>query len=387
MKKIIAMIAVAIVVAMVASVGAAAFYTGEFAQERLEFDVPKVNPKNPAIVIDGKADLNGEWFGALKTGVNLQDDEEAEFAGFWDATVWGNSYPVGVSSLDDIPAEHRNIWDVYWLWDEGGLYFAVVCDTDSTPTSFNPAFYLGNGDTTGQTRRVDGWTPMIRPSDDESVPYEWLEFWTNTLGTGDFWNDDSMNYYYGNSKNPFEIKTVSWQDTEKNDKGGYSYCIEGFIPWDAICYGTGTDKVVTDFEGKAGAIISIGNIFLDGDGHVDENGNPDNWGRGFDCPSWGYFNYYMLSATPAETAPEQEAPAAEEPAAEEPAAEEPAATEEPAVEEPAAEEPATTETVTPAPTTPTTTTNTNPKTADVSVLFYALAAVSAIGGISVFKRK
>jgi hypothetical protein len=79
----------------------------------------------------------------------------------------------------------------------------------------------------------------------------------------------------------------------------------------------------------------------------------------------------------------EEEPAAEEPAAEEPAAEEPAA-EEPAAEEPAAEEPAATETVTPA---PTTTTNTNPKTADVSVLFYALAAVSAIGGISVFKRK
>ena len=384
MKKFVAILAVAIVVAMVASVGAAAFYTGEFAAERLEFDVPKINPKNPAIVIDGHADLNGEWYGAVKTGVNLQDDDAAEFAGFWDATVWSNSYPVSVSSLDDIPAEHRNIWDVYWLWDEAGLYFAVVCETDSTPTSFNPAFYLG-GDTTGQTRRVDGFTPMIRPSDDDSVPYEWLEFWTSTLGTGDFWNDDSMNYYYNSGKNPWEIKTASWIDSEKNDKGGYTYNIEAFLPWDCLCYGTGTEKVVDDFEGKAGAILSIGNIFLDGDGHIDEGGNPDNWGRGFDCPGWANFNYYMLSATPAADAPAAEEPAAEEPAAEEPAAEEPAA-EEPAAEEPAAEEPAE-ETVTPAPTTTTTTTKNNPKTADVSVLFYALAAVAAVGGISVFKRK
>lgn len=46
--------------------------------------------------------------------------------------------------------------------------------------------------------------------------------------------------------------------------------------------------------------------------------------------------------------------------------------------------PDTTEDTTP---TPDTTTTTNPSTADVSVLFYALAAVSALGGISVFKRK
>lgn len=384
MKKFVAMIALAIVVAMVASIGASAYYTGEFAAERLEFEVPKVNAKNPAIVIDGKADLNGEWYGAVKSSVNLQDDDAAEFAGFWDATVWGDSYSVGVESVDDILPEHRNIWDTYWLWDEAGLYFAVVCETDSTPTAFNPAFYLNNGDTSGQTRRVDGYTPMIRPSDDDSAPYEWLEFWTSTLGTGDFWNDDSIVYYYGNPNNPFEIKTASWIDTNQNANGAYTYNIEGFLPWDAICYGTGADKVY-DIDAKAGLIIEIGNIFLDGNGLVDENGHPYDWGRGFDCPGWSNFNYYMMSATPAAEAPAAEEPAAEEPAAEEPAAEEPAteepATEEPATEEPAAEEPA--ETVTPAPTN----TNNNPKTADVSVLFYALAAISAIGGISVFKRK
>ena len=72
---------------------------------------------------------------------------------------------------------------------------------------------------------------------------------------------------------------------------------------------------------------------------------------------------------------------AEEPAEEEPAVEEPAE-EEPTVEEPAEEEPVVDE-PTPAPTPA----PSNPSTADVSVIFYALAALSAVGGISVFKRK
>ncbi|MBO5036348.1 MAG: hypothetical protein J6D42_04640 [Clostridia bacterium] len=375
MKKFVAILAVALVVAMVASIGSAAFYTGEFATEQREFVVPKVNPDNPAIVIDGYADLEGEWFGAINTGVNLADGEAAEFAGFWDATVWGNTYSVAVESYDDIPEEHRNVWDTYYLWDEAGLYFAVVCETDSTPCPFNPAFYLG-GDTTGQSRRVDGFTPMIRPTDDESVPTNWLEFWAGTLGGEDFWNDDSVVYYKGNPNNPYNIETASWRATEPNENGAYPYCIEAFIPWDALRYGTGgADKVFED-EIKAGSILMIGQIYLDGNGEVDENGNPYDWGRGFDCPSWGYYNYYMLSATPAE---KTDKVVVEEPEVEEPAEEPEVEVEEPA-EEPEVEveeEPEVEET--PAPS--------NPSTADVSVLFYALAAISAIGGISVFKRK
>jgi hypothetical protein len=373
MKKFVAMLAVALVVAMMASIGSAAFYTGEFATEQREFVVPKVNPNNPAIVIDGKADLEGEWFGAVNTGVNLADGEAAEFAGFWDATVWGNTFSVAVESYDDIPEEHRNVWDTYYLWDEAGLYFAVVCETDDTPCPFNPAFYLG-GDTSGQSRRVDGFTPMIRPTDDESVPNTWLEFWADTLGEDDFWNDDSVVYYAGNPNNPFEIKTASWRATEANENGAYPYCIEAFIPWDALRYGIGgADKVFED-EMKAGSILMIGQIYLDGNGEVDESGNPFDWGRGFDCPSWGYYNYYMLSATPAEQSAVEAAPEVEV-ETEEPEVEVEVETEEPEVEvevETEVEE-------TPAPS--------NPSTADVSVLFYALAAISAIGGISVFKRK
>jgi hypothetical protein len=215
---------------------------------------------------------------------------------------------------------------------------------------------------------------MIRPTDDESVPNTWLEFWADTLGEDDFWNDDSVVYYAGNPNNPFEIKTASWRATEANENGAYPYCIEAFIPWDALRYGIGgADKVFED-EMKAGSILMIGQIYLDGNGEVDESGNPFDWGRGFDCPSWGYYNYYMLSATPAEQSAVEAAPEVEV-EVEEPEVEVEVETEEPEVEvevETEVEE-------TPAPS--------NPSTADVSVLFYALAAISAIGGISVFKRK
>jgi len=83
-------------------------------------------------------------------------------------------------------------------------------------------------------------------------------------------------------------------------------------------------------------------------------------------------------------------PLAEVVAAEEPA-EEPAeeVVEEPAeevVEEPAVEEPVE-EVVAPAPATTTPAPTTTPKTADISVIFYALAAVSAVGGIAAFRKK
>ncbi|MBE6896898.1 MAG: hypothetical protein E7477_07340 [Ruminococcaceae bacterium] len=76
----------------------------------------------------------------------------------------------------------------------------------------------------------------------------------------------------------------------------------------------------------------------------------------------------------------EEEPEATEPEVTEPEVTEPEVTE-PEVTEPEVTEPEVTEEpeVTPAPS--------NPSTADVSVLFYALAAISAIGGISVFKRK
>ena len=83
-------------------------------------------------------------------------------------------------------------------------------------------------------------------------------------------------------------------------------------------------------------------------------------------------DFYALSATPAEKSDKvvEDAPVVEEPEVEV----------EVEVEEPEVEVEVETEVEeTPAPS--------NPSTADVSVLFYALAAISAIGGISVFKRK
>ncbi|MBQ4627851.1 MAG: hypothetical protein IJB44_02105, partial [Clostridia bacterium] len=80
-------------------------------------------------------------------------------------------------------------------------------------------------------------------------------------------------------------------------------------------------------------------------------------------------------ALPVEEEPAEEPEVEVEEPAEEPEVEVEEPAEEPEVEveeEPEVEE-------TPAPS--------NPSTADVSVLFYALAAISAIGGISVFKRK
>ena len=381
MKKLAIVLALALVVSLTASIGASAFYTGESASEQLEYIVPKINPNNPAIVIDGKVDLEGEWYGAVKTGVDLSSAEAAENYGLWDATVWGQTFSYGEVNDDyyTIPDEFHNVWDVYWLWDEAGLYFALVCDTDTTPSVFNPAIYTDGG-IEGQTHRVDGFTPMIRPSDSEEDAYEWLEFWAATIDGTPFWNDDSMIYHAKNAETPFTIETASWRSTTPNENGAYPYSIEAFLSWDSICYGTGAEKVI-DITPAAGLTIMIGQIFLDGNGLVDENNAPYDWARGFDCPGWGSFNYYMMSATPAADAPTAEAPA-EEPAVEEPA-------EEPTVEEPETEEPEVTpsvETSTPAPVV-STSSNANPSTADVSVIFYALAALSAVGGISVFRKK
>jgi hypothetical protein len=90
---------------------------------------------------------------------------------------------------------------------------------------------------------------------------------------------------------------------------------------------------------------------------------------------WGNPDFYSLSATPAEKSDKVvEAPVVEEEVEEEVEVEVETEVEvevETEVEVEVEE--------TPAPS--------NPSTADVSVLFYALAAISAIGGISVFKRK
>jgi len=370
MKKFSLIIAVALVVAMIATIGASAMWTGELASEQREFSVPKVNANNPAIVIDGKVDLNGEWYGALKTGIDLNNEEDADYYGVWDAGVWGNTMDYPIETYDDIDDKYRMTWDTYWLWDEAGLYFAVVCETDTSYTTYDPDWGFS---------RVDGFTPMIdATADDGEHNYNWLDFWAATTTGENYWCDDNLTYSSRSENCPYVIETASYRSITPNAEGKYPWYIEGFLSWDSIGYDCSGNQYAT-VKGEAGLEIEIGLIFLEGAGEYvpDESGtgwtDRPNYIRGFDCPGWNNFNFYIMNANPAEDAPAAEAPA-EEPA-EEPAVEEPA--EEPAEEEPAVEPVI----VTPAPAPST------PATADVSVLFYALAAVSAIGGISVFKRK
>lgn len=304
MKKVLVWLMVAAVLMSTIALNVSAHFTGLDAEDVFDFNVPKINPDNPKIKFDGKVDLDGEWYGAVCSSVDLTTEESADKAGLWDASVWGNSYSTVVDVYEDIPVDQRNRWDVYYLWDEDGLYFALVCNTDKTPCAFNPAFYgVSSESTDGQTRRVDSFTPMIRPDDDENTAYEWFEFWVETTTDEPFWNDDETIYYAGGAvPTDFDIEMATWRSSTPNENGAYPYSMEVFIPWGAICYGN-TDSKLFDFTAEAGKVIQIGQIFLDGNGLVDENGDPYDWSRGFDCPGWAHFNRYILSGDVAAASP------------------------------------------------------------------------------------
>jgi len=58
MKKLALALALAIVLSLGLSVAGSAYVDG--VREQYEWNIPKINPENPAIVLDGDVDLEGE---------------------------------------------------------------------------------------------------------------------------------------------------------------------------------------------------------------------------------------------------------------------------------------------------------------------------------------
>ena len=267
-------------------------------------------------------------------------------------------HPKDGTFLDDANAMN-SVADYYFRWDENYLYIAAkISKVYASEADASAAWSAG----------TDGFQFYIGLDD----------------GDGDMYNDPHLGFYVNGNQDATEVYFNTFEQSmpDAADSATTTEGLKGAVHVDGLYQTWEIAVPLADGLGSAGAIddeylicpcwLSEGTYYAQvGSGVLWANKVPTN------CPM------IVFAEALAEEEPAAEEPAAEEPAAEEPAAEEPAA-EEPVAEEPAAEEPAE-ETAAPAPTT--TTTKNNPKTADVSVLFYALAAVSAIGGISVFKRK
>ena len=266
-------------------------------------------------------------------------------------------HPTDGTFLDEASAMNATV-DYWFKWDEEYLYVAIKAAKVYSSEVDGSALWSAG---------TDCFQFYIGLDDGDGDMYN-----DPHLGFGINGNQDATELFF----NTFEQSMPDAADSATVTDGMKGKCaVDGLYQTYEIAIpladGLGSAGAIDDEYLISVAFISDGSFYAEmGQGVLWSGKTPTN------SPM------LVFAEAPAEEAPAEE-PAAEEPAAEEPAAEEPAA-EEPAAEEPAAEEPAATETVTPA---PTTTTNNNPKTADVSVLFYALAAVSAIGGISVFKRK
>jgi len=396
MKKFSLIIAVAMVLAMILSVGSSAYVNG--VRDQYEWSVPKINPENPAIVFDGNVDLEGEWKGALCVSMDASSDSNTyEEITLWTPDVWGGEWSV--STFDELPAEWMITINTYYLWDDNGLYIASKCDDlgvfnglltkEQYIKYYEGAVGIADAyDYTGMSG--DAFEPMIVPSDREDAVVgnhggKWPTFWIGTVEGGEAWADfdvtSAFNYettaYTAENGNPDkdnaiakQIHSVSTFSATPDADGFYHFGLEIFLPWDYINAESNTSD---DHDiipvGKAGSSFRAGLIY------AIRNAADTNSGiriRYANCMGWNYYDLYTLNANPAEKSDKAAEVVAEEPVVEEPAEE----VVEEVAEEPAEEQVDVVSTPTPA-----------PATADVSVLFYALAAVSAIGGISVFKRK
>ena len=266
------------------------------------------------------------------------------------AETEGFVHPTDGSFFDS--AAYYNTTDVYFRWDKEYLYIGVVYS--GAYNSIVDASALWSAET--------DCVQMYIGLDD---------------GDGDAYNDPHMGWGVNGNQDATEAYANVFEQSMP-DAADSATCTEG------IQVAVGVDGLYTTYEmaipladclGSEGALndeylISICPIdegtyyYQIGQGVLWAGKTPTN------CPMLVFSEALPVEEEPAEEPEVEVEEPAEEPEVE---VEEPA--EEPEVEveeEPEVEE-------TPAPS--------NPSTADVSVLFYALAAISAIGGISVFKRK
>ena len=380
MRKVSLIVAIAMVISVFASIGAFAHVDGQ--REQYEWTVPHINSENPAINFDGVVDLEGEWKGALCVTIDFSEDSDTyEEVTLWPQGVWSGDF--NFNTYDECDPMWNMTINTYVLWDEAGLYLASKCD-DMKVT--NGSYYNAQEYIDYQMGRIDAYSgalachfePMIVCSDSD-VAYvndlggHWPNFFMGTIPAGaPCWlGDDVATDPY--DPNPSDItkaiKHGQVLNTTADANGFYSFSQEIFLPWDYVNSDVNADGEIEKVGnvGTAGTTFTMGLIYS-----VRSADELQTRMKLTNASGWRNYDFYALSATPAEKSDKvvEDAPVVEEPEVEveEPVVEEP----EVEVEEPVVEE-------TPAPS--------NPSTADVSVLFYALAAISAIGGISVFKRK
>ena len=387
MKKLALVLALAFVLSLGLSLVSFAHVDGQ--RDQYEWTVPKINPENPAINFDGYVDLEGEWNGAVCVPIDFSEDSPTyEEVTLWPQGVWNGSF--NFNSYDECDPMWNMTINTYFLWDEDGLYIATKCDDckvyrDAYTAKDYLDYLMGRADS--YSGGLGFHLELMICCNDSADAYvndpdgHWPNFFMGTIPENTpCWYADYPDIT--SADEPLSDLAKKFKHGQRlaaaaDENGYHPFSQEIFIPWEYINgVGHEGDVVIEGKVGTAGTTFTAGLIYS-----VRSTDDEQPRMKLTNAQGWRHYDFYSLSATPAEKSSKQvEAPVEEEPTVEEPTVEEPT------VEEPAAEEPAE-ETVTPAPTETTTTTKTNPKTADVSVLFYALAAISAIGGISVFKRR
>ena len=325
MKKIlVAVVTVAMMVSLMVPAFAEVYVgTNEIIPELIKVPYTEKKP-----VIDGvlEADIWGEKF------IHAEGAGRAEVDGF--------VHPTDGSFFDS--AAYYNTTDVYFRWDEEYLYLGIVYS----------GAYESEADAIAAWSAGTDFVQMYIGLDD---------------GDGDMYNDPHMGFGINGNQDATEAYPYVFEQSMP-DAADSATCQEGILGK------VGVDGLYTTYEmaipladclGSAGELndeylISI--CPIDAGTYYAQIGQGVLWAgkTPINCPMIVFSEALVVEEevteeTEVETEVEEEV------------------TEEPEVEVEEEEE------ETPAPS--------NPSTADVSVLFYALAAISAIGGISVFKRK
>jgi len=306
MKKFSRLLAVILMLSFILSIGVTAYYDGD--KDQYRYNVPKINADNPKMKIDGNVDLAGEWAGALNVTFDLSKPNTALTV--WDSSVWGGDNVI--SEWSEIAEKSRLTWDYYFMWDDKGLYIAVICENDSTsPGPLDVAAYMG--DDYDGNKMTDRLSFELVPSDDfdnlDNSPGNmyWYYFWTET-SEPNFWMEGQTTGWDSYSNNPenLGVKTASKRDSQPNAKGYYPYSVEIFIPWDGLKYDTSGKLGQWNFTAQEGWTFMMGMIA------ENRTGNTDEQVRATNGKSWWNYDFFTLAAPVASLAAaavQEEAPA------------------------------------------------------------------------------
>lgn len=311
MKKFSRFIAIALLLCFALSISAAAWYSGVRDQQTIH--IPRINPDNPRIPFDGTVDLDGAWAGAAHFTFDITT-LNTELT-VWDWSVWQGTVPY-VEHWDDIPPEQRHRWDYYLLWDDRGLYIAIICETDRTAIGLDAAGMAAIAGGTADPEIVpDRHSFMIVPYDNldggNAAPnMYWWYFYPEA--ENDFWHESRtlMRNSFDNPEN-FPVRVGSTRATAPNAQGAYPYRMEIFIPWNTLQYWEG--QRVREVNPVEGWTFMMGTIAEDRTGDLYTQIRVTN------SEGWLNYDYFVLAGPVAAVAAAavevaEEAPAAEAPA-------------------------------------------------------------------------